>query len=386
MPDRQIRRGDGHIVTRETQSGTTYQARWWDGPKRRAKTFATEEQAEDHLRTVGRGKRAGTYAGESDLTVGELVTTYIQRGRYRWSTNTVATYTLLCKRQIGPHLGTRRATSLTPAEVQHWLDTLTDAVSPAVVENARTVLSGACREAVRLGILATNPVTGTTAPARDRVHRVTWNDAQVRRVLDTTRDDARLYAMYLVALTTGIRPGELRALMWDDLDIDTGVMTCQRTMTRTDTFRHIVGGTTKTKRVRSIAIPVVTMDALRACRADQRRRRLAADHWHDLGLVFDRGDGNPIAQQTVSNWHRATCNAADVPRCRLHDLRHCFATRALRAGVSVKVVADILGHSSVTTTLDIYSAVDVDMQRSAVEALAERVRTARPTDEESGAR
>jgi len=89
--------------------------------------------------------------------------------------------------------------------------------------------------------------------------------------------------------------------------------------------------------------------------------------------VFDRGDGNPLAQQSVATMHRRICEAAEVRRIRLHDLRHTAATQMLRANVHPKVVADVLGHSSVTTTLDIYSHVDVSMQRSAIETLADTI-------------
>lgn len=374
--NRTIKRGDGYINQRTAANGDVrYQARWHDGVKWRAKTFGSMDDAEDHLRSIGRSKRAGRYEPQTEMTVSQLVDDYIQRGRHRWTANTVATYTLLAKQQINPHLGKRRIVELTPAIVQRWLDRLTDTLSAAVVENARTVLSGACREAVRLGAISTNPVTDTRAPARKRVERETWSDADVVRVLAVTATDVRLHAMYMVALTTGVRPGELRALQWGDVDTTRGILNVRRSMTRTDAYKHIVGTNTKTGRARSIALPAVTLEALARCRTDQRKRQIASEHWVDRDLVFDRGDGNPVSQQTLSNWHRATCTAAKVTRIRMHDLRHSFATRALGAGVSPKVVADILGHSSVATTLDIYSHINVDMQRSAIDALADAMTT-----------
>lgn len=365
-----IRRGDGYMTERTRADGTVvYQARWHDGTRWRAKTFATADDAEDHLRGIGRRKRGGRYAPETDLTVAELVAAYLDRGRHRWTANTVATYTLLAERQIGPHLGRVRVTELTPARVQRWLDDLTGTLSASVIENARTVLSGAYREAVRLGMVAVSPVTDTRAPARPRTSKPTWTAEQAAAVLATVRDDPLYHALYRVALTTGVRPGELRALMWDDLDAARGVLTVRRSMTRTEHFRHVVGDETKTRRTRAIALPEPTLAALRVHRNDQRRRQLAAPAWAARPVIFDRGDGHPLAQQTLATHHRGVCDRAGVPRITMHALRHTFATIALGNGAHPKIVADILGHASVTITLDTYSHTNTDMQRSVIDGI-----------------
>lgn len=369
-PPRQIRRGDGYITERRARDGTVrFQARWHDGARWRAKTFPDLDAAEDHLRDVGRRRRRGLDVAVSDLTVDELVADYLARGQHRWAANTLATYRLLARRQIGPGLGRVRVAELTAVRVQRWLDRLTGQVSASVVQSARTILSGACRDAVRLGIIPANPVTGARTPARPRAERQTWTAVQVQAALAAVAGDVLLHALYLVALTTGVRPGELRALMWRDLDLERGVLTVRRTMTRDADFRHRVGTTTKTRRVRAVALPEVTVEALRVHRADQLRRRLAAAAWHDGEVVFDRGDGAPLAQQTLANRHRAVCERAGVPRIRMHDLRHTFATIALEQGTHPKIVSEILGHASITTTLDIYSHVDVDLQRAAITAV-----------------
>ena len=374
MPnDRPIRRGDGFVETRQRQRGPVYVARWHDGDRWRAKTFADEDDAYDHLRAQGRKRRRGQSTAVSDLTVAELLDDYLDRGRHRWTANTVATYRLIVARHIVPHLGGVRIVDLTPAQVQRWIDRRTGQVSASVLQSARTILSGAFRDAVRLGQVATNPVTGTHAPARRHVQRATWDAGDIRAVLATVAGDVLMHAWYLVALTTGMRPGEVRALMWEDIDFDRGIITVRRTMTRDEDFRHTVGTTTKTRRGRSVAIPAVTVTALAAHRDDQRQRQAVAPAWADRGLVFDRGDGNPLAQQTISNRHRAICDRAQVPRIRQHDIRHSAATMMLRSGVSPKIVADILGHASITTTLDIYSHVDVDMQRAAIASITSAI-------------
>ena len=376
---RTLRRGDGYIEVRTRKDGShSYLARWHDGTAWRGRTFRDEDSAEDHLRGIGRTKRRGDYTPESTMRVDEALAAYIERGARRWRSNTVATYSLLAKQQIIPHLGRRRLTALTPAIVQTWLDELAGSgLSAAVVENARTVLSGACKEAVKLGMLTTNPVTGTTPPARTRRTHTTWSAHEVARVYDALRDDVRMLAYYRVALTTAMRPGELRALRWDDIDMEAGVITVQRTMTRDAGYHHVMGTTTKTGKTRAIGVPASTIAALRAHRQDQRTRQIAAEHWKDVGIVFDRGDGNPMAQQSVATFHRRIAETAGVTRIRMHDTRHTAATLMLQNNVHPKIVADILGHSSVATTLDIYSHADVSMQRQATDGLAEAIERAR---------
>jgi integrase len=374
-----LKRGEGWIVIRTTSAGIErYQANWHErdssGRMRpRAATFGTIEEAEDHLRTIARAQRSGTYAPESQLTLSELLDEYLARGKSRWSSNTYASYASICKDRIPKGLGKSRVVEITPRQLQRWLDTLGDSLGASSVSNAKIVVSGAMREAVVLGIRATNPTVGLKLPKRPRPDYETWSTDHVRAILDATRKNLKLHTMYLVALTTGMRPGEWRAIKWHDIDFDAGTITCRRSMTRDDQFRAMVGDTTKTRKTRIIAIPVETKNALRRLRTEQLTRQVAHTAWHETDLIFDRGDGRFIPLNSLQRWHSqavASAKAAKVPTIRLHDLRHTAATLMLHQNIHPKIVSDILGHSSVTMTLDRYSHVSVDLQRTAIDLLA----------------
>lgn len=374
-----MKRGDGYVEERATVDGVPrYRARWRepqpDGRDAwRSKSFHTSDDAEDHLRTVGRAKRDGRYTPESRITVADAVAEYIERGRDRWTANTIASYGQVARSHITPHIGTLRVATLTTSQVQGWIDTLArKQLAPSTIRNARIVLAGTCGDLVRLGVLVRNPVTGVRVPSRKRTTQQVWNEHQVRAVIAVASRTAPVMAVYYrVALTTAMRPGEIRALMWRDIDFEAGTITCQRTVTRDEQFRQVVGTATKTDRARVIAVPASTIAALRELRTGQLARRLAAERWAPTDLVFDRGDGNMVAQQTLRNWHEGICRAADVPQIRMHDTRHTAATMMLKAGVNVKVVSEVLGHRNITTTLDIYTHVSVDMQRTATDLLGE---------------
>lgn len=368
-----VRRGDGFIDERVTKAGVTrYQARWQEGHSWKSKTFGTLHEAEDHLRTVGRSKRAGTYTPESRLTVADALQAYMDRGRHRWKANTWSTYGGVIRFHINPYIGRVRIVELTPYRVQQWVDDLVrKRLSASVIENARVILNGACKDAMRLGILASNPVTGAALPARVKRKYSVWTAEQARAVLDACGEDLRMRTYYMVALTTAMRPGEIRALKWRDIDMDKARVRVERTITRDERGRQVVGDTTKTGRSRTIALPPSTVATLKAWRVHQAERQLAAHRWYAMDLVFDRGDGYILPQNTVARAHQRICGEAGVPIIRMHDVRHTAATLLLEAGTHIKVVADLLGHSSVSITLDTYSHPDERIQRDATQALAD---------------
>lgn len=368
-----IRRGDGFVQERVIKSGEVrYQARWHDGLSWRSKTFGNVEDAEDHLRTIGRSKRTGTYSPDSDLNVSQVVDEYLERGKSRWSAVTYAGYRQITRAHIDKRIGHVRISDLTSSQVQRWIGSLEAAnLHSKTIHNCRIVLNGACREAVVLGIIRENPVAPTRAPKRKRKHIDTWTREHIDAVLAHASSSTMMHAFYAVALTTAMRPGEIRALRWSDVDFDAGVIHCRRTMTRDENFSPVVGDTTKTNRARQIAVPSQTMRLLQRNKVDQNQRRLAATCWNSTNLVFDRGDGNVIPQQKLGKLHLAICTLAEVPEIRVHDLRHTAATIMLRNGVNLKIVSEILGHSSISTTADIYSHVDLNMQRTATDALGD---------------
>lgn len=370
---REIRRGDGFVQVRVSAAGRKrYQARWEEGNRYRSKTFDTLQDAEDHLRVTGRRQRAGTYTPEPCVTVDDVIAEYLGRGAARWSANTLGGYRTIARRHISPRIGRIRITVLTPRMVQNLLDSLVaKGLMPSTVANVRIVLSSACREAVSLGVIPNNPVSSARAPKRRRPTITVWTQEHITRVMQIATPDTMLRGLYTLALTTGMRSGEIRSLQWRDVDLDAGVVRVERSITRDERNRVVIGTTTKTNRIRTIAIPRATVAALRAVRTDQMERRLAAEYWRDTDLVFDRGDGNFLPQQRWARWHRKVCNLANVPYIKIHDLRHTAATAMLRNGVGLKIVSDILGHASIAITADVYSHPDTDMQRQATDILGQ---------------
>lgn len=386
MPSRRrklISRGDGNIRERRTADGPRFDAKWRDDSGMRAgghrtKTFATYAEAENFLADVAERKRAGIYVPDGNATVGDILSEYLRHGRARWSPNTYATYRGICERDLLPAIGALPIEQATPRNIQLFMDRFARAYSPSRVGVIRAFLTGAFKEASLLGIVHANPFAGIRTPTVRRRDTVTWQPSHIAAVLAAAKetDDGRgvmWHAFYTVSLLTGMRPGEVRALMWRDVDLNLGVITCRRTITRDESNRVVIGSTTKTHASRVIPLPPSAVSTLDAYQHEQERRRLSTPGWHFTGLVFDRGNGDTLPQATVQRAHARICQSADVPRIRLHDMRHTAATLMLESGVDLKTVSAILGHRDISTTANIYAHVSTDHARSAVVALDEAI-------------
>jgi len=205
-----------------------------------------------------------------------------------------------------------------------------------------------------------------------------WTSQQTGVFLQRAQDH-RLWALYHLVSRTGLRRGEACALEWGDLDLDAGVMAVSRQIVQ-------IGWTAETTAVKSEASErVVALDAVtvRLLREEREQQRLQSETyrpgWVDTGLVFTQVDGGPWHPAHVTAEFQRLTREADLPPIRLHDLRHGAATHALTAGVDIKVVQEMLGHSSRAVTSDTYTSVVSDAQRAAAEAIARVFDAATPT-------
>jgi len=174
----------------------------------------------------------------------------------------------------------------------------------------------------------------------------------------------------MVAVSTGMRRGEILALRWADLHPALPRAQVRRTLHTTG--RGLQFSEPKTRRSRrSVALPSILWPFLERAHSEQTLRRSTGRSWAELDLVNDRGDGGPLNPNTLSSRWRLFLKQSGLPHVRFHDLRHAHATLMLLQGVHPKVVSERLGHASVGITLDLYSHVLPSMQQDAVRAFDE---------------
>lgn len=379
-PTRDLAWGYGFVSERKRVDGSIrWQARWYErqadgADKLRSRSFGTKDQAEDFLRENGRDRRDGRYTPVEDMTVGQAVLDYIERGESRWKPITYATYRQRAFTHLIPRLGTIRLAEMTTARVQHWIDQVHRSGNhPKTITESTRLLSSSLAEAARLSIIRHNPVTGVRLPGIPAPTHRTWNDREIATVLATVADDPMWHAVYRVALFTGMRPGELRALTWVDIDLGKRTIQIRRTITRDAANRETVGTSTKTGRARSVAIPASTVEALRVWKVAQARLQLAAETWDDRRFVFTGKHGQYLGGTTWATYQAVMIDRAGVTAIGLHEVRHTNATAELEAGTHPLIVSNRLGHARIETTLNLYSHVSPDLQRSATDALEARI-------------
>lgn len=162
-------------------------------------------------------------------------------------------------------------------------------------------------------------------------------------------------------ITTGVRRGEAMALRWSDINWDRRNVSITRSL-HEETGTGWVAGPTKTGRSRVISLRPDTVKALKRLKAEQAGRQLKAEYWEDRDLVFSTSTGRPLDRRWMQRLLDRACARAGIPRRKLKETRHTFATLGLRAGVPVKIISEALGHASVAITYDVYSHVVPGMQ------------------------
>lgn len=257
--------------------------------------------------------------------------------------------------QLGPVvgvLGNRPVTALQPADIEAAVARLTAAHSRGQAARMLARLRAVLRQAVRWGVIPHSPAQDVTAPRGHRPERPVWSGPEAARFLAACGDH-RLTPLFVLALSTGLRCGELLALRWSDVDLGTAVLTVTRTRTR-DAAGRAVDGPPKTPASRR-RLPLAP-DVVAALRA-HRPPRPSPD-----APVFATASGRPLDAQNLRRDFLALQARASVPRLRLHDLRHTAASLLVRHGVPPRLVADRLGHRDVAFTLSLYTHVYDDQR------------------------
>ena len=197
-----------------------------------------------------------------------------------------------------------------------------------------------------------------------------WTPEQTRTFLASVQGD-RLYALYLLACTTGLRRSELLGLRWGDVDLSLRRASVRQCLVAVG-YELVFQTTPKTKgSVRSLALDPATVAALRTHHAAQAAERLSwGPSYEDHDLAFPKENGTPLHPQSVSRAFVRAAKRTGLAPIRFHDLRHSYATAALRGGEHPKVVSERLGHSSIGITLDTYSHLIEGMDEGSADRVA----------------
>ena len=283
--------------------------------------------------------------------------------------STYAIYEVSLRKHIIPEIGHLKLARLTADDLDGlYSRLLSGGLSPKTVRMIHAVLHRALSHAQRRGAIAVNPASVAAPPSAPRREFRTLAPAEAALLLKAALSD-RLYGVYVLALTCGLRQGEILGLRWADVDLNGAVLHVRQQVYRMAGEWVFSEPKTAAGR-RTVSLSGSAVEALRERRLAQNKERLRAETWEDLDLVFSNRRGNPIDKANLlrgSFW--PLLERAGLPHMRFHDLRHSCASLLLAEGVHPKVVQEMLGHSSISVTLDIYSHVLPSMQADAAEKM-----------------
>ncbi|GBE22693.1 tyrosine recombinase XerC [bacterium BMS3Bbin01] len=278
------------------------------------------------------------------------------------------------RRKIDPHilptLGKVSVRRLRPHRLEvlydqklHPIDG-TGALAPKTVLEIHLIIRGALNDAVRRGIVTRNVALVAHTPklrAIPKVEQQPWTAQQLQGFLRAAAGHRLFPALWLIS-TTGMRRSELLGLKWDDIDLDTATLSINRGLVSVGYKTHISRGKTSNSR-RAIDLDATTVQVLSSWRNWQQTEQAVVGA-KPTNWVFTNAAGKPIHPHSISQTFNRIVKRAEVPRIRLHDLRHTHGT-LLKAGVPVKVVSERLGHGNPAFTIDTYQHVLPGMQAEA---------------------
>lgn len=360
--------GEGSIYQRPDGRWTAQVSLGFNGDGKRIRKTVygwTKKEVQDELAKLQGQKVDGTLTAPGKTTLAVFLTRWLEdSARPQIRPVTHACYDGIIRKHISPQIGGVRLDKLTPAHVQGLYATLErNGASPYIRRLCHAVLRRALKQAVKWGMVPRNVCDAVEPPRvkRSEVHPLTAE--QTATLLKAAAGD-RQQALYVVAVTTGMRMGEIFGLQWADVDLEAGAIFVRHALQELK-GKLTLGEPKTAKSKRRVELPKLAVDALH----EHRKRQLAAGHLAS-GYVFTNTEGNPLRR---SHFHRGDfkplLKAAKLPEIRFHDLRHTAATLLLLEGVNAKIVSERLGHSQIGITLDTYSHVLPTMQKEAAARL-----------------
>jgi integrase len=364
-------RADGRYEARLSYTDPT------TGKPKRVSVFGpTQKAALDKLKPVRERLDAGRPARDAKVAVADWLA--------QWRTTTLAVsdraattrslYATLCIKHLEPApFGALTLDRLKPTDVEALVLTLRKkGLSASTIRSTYTVLRAALDTAVRDQLLATNPAALVRRPGLERHEAKHLPDADVTAVLQAATG-SRYHAALVLIASTGLRRGEAAAVRWSDVDLEGGTMKVAHTMARVD-GRLVISEPKTARSRRTVPLSPVVVTMLKAHRKAQLEDRLrAGNQWVETGLVFTTELGTAVEPRNLLRAIEAAAKKAGVADIGVHTLRHSAAVGWLEAGVHIKAVADLLGHSSIAITGDVYGHTSDDTARAAVAALDSRL-------------
>jgi integrase len=339
-----------------------------NGKRRQIKRtgFKTKKEADQKLIEIKAELNNNSYVDKSGIIFLDYLSNWMERKKKKITLSTYKRYERMCRLQIIPKLGHRKLQDITYTTIQDFIDYLSNQLDfkKKSCLLAITILKGVFQLAVKEGLIKSNPVQDIEYPVDNVKEMSVWDTDHIQRFLSmrNKKNKSKYYPAILMAILTGCRKGEILGLTWDSIDFDNGIIYITQIL---DSEGVELVRRTKNKKLRQVTIPLILIEELKKIREFQLSKAI----YNPYNLVFCTSRGKRVIPNTLNDVLDKLTSGYELPRIRFHDLRHTHATLLLKENVNIKLIQERLGHSRVSTTLDVYSHVLPTMQHIVVEKL-----------------
>lgn len=334
----------------------------------------TQKEVRQKLTEVTAEIDSGTYLEQTKDTVGEWLDTWLKTyALYSVKSYTYDAYERSCNIHIKPALGRIRLSALTAPQIQQFYNSLITEkeLSPKTVKNIHGVLHRALGQAVKLGMLRSNPTNVCDLPKAHRKEIKPMEQAEITKFLQAIQG-TKYGLVYQITLFTGLREGEVLGLTWDCIDFQHNALYVNKQLQKTQKVGgQYVLAPTKSGRSRMITVAPSVMDLLKKQKSQQAQMRLLVgqDWKNPWDLVFTNEFGGNLSHFTVYKTFKEIVRSIGLEQERFHDLRHSYAVVSLESGDDIKTVQTNLGHATASFTLDVYGHVSQKMRQQSADRM-----------------
>jgi len=380
------KRGQGEGSIAKRPDGT-----WWaritlgkdENGKQKRKAFygATRKEVQEKLTAALNEVNHGTYVEASKMTVGVWVTQWLRDyKKLSVKPTTYSRYYQSILYDIEPLLGQYKISELRPDHVQKFVNKMYEEkkYSYSSIRGSLSILRMALEQAVKNGILVRNVATDAIMPKKTHATREVLTQEEQDQFIEHV---SNLYygRFYILLLSTGLRGGEARALTWADIDFEKGILNVNKTLSYAkdpdnpnNKFAIIVSTPKTQASIRTIPLLTNIVEMLKAQKLRQLGRGIPCE---DNDYVFTTCNKNPVLQVNVyGNFKKQIKKLGMNENLSIHCLRHTFATRGLENGIPLKVMQELLGHSSIKMTADLYTHVLENTKKDSIKMVENTIK------------